>query len=55
MRTLLFVVMVFMTRLHGAAAVGRLQLCLMAWDRTLAFLRFRWLLLAYLALLGAPR
>lgn len=28
------------------------QLCLIAWDRAFAFLRFRWLMLAYLALLA---
>ena len=53
-RTLLFVGMVFMTVSTGPLLSVFIQLSLMAWDRALAFLRFRWLLLAYLVLLGSP-
>lgn len=52
LRTLLFIGIVFMTVSSGPLLAVVVQLCLMAWDRTLAFLRFRWLLLAYLVLLG---
>jgi hypothetical protein len=51
-RTLLFAGTVFLTVSTGPLLSVALQLSLMAWDRVLAFLRFRWLLLTYLALLG---
>ena len=54
-RAMLFAFMTFTTLSTGPLLSVFCQLCLMAWDRALAFLRFRWLLLAYLVLLGAPR
>jgi len=51
-RALLFAFMTFTTLSTGPLLAVFCQLCLMAWDRALAFLRFRWLLLAYLVLLG---
>ena len=51
-RTLLFTGTVFLTVSSGPLLSVAIQFVLMAWDRTLAFLRFRWVLLGYLALLG---
>lgn len=51
-RAMLFAFMTFTTLSSGPLLSVFCQLCLMAWDRALAFLRFRWLLLAYLVLLG---
>jgi hypothetical protein len=51
-RTLLFAGTVFLTVSSGPLLSVVIQLSLTAWDRTLAFLRFRWLLLSYLVLLG---
>ena len=51
-RTLLFIGTVFLTVSSGPLLSVFIQLSLMTWDRALAFLRFRWLLLAYLVLLG---
>jgi hypothetical protein len=52
LRTLLFVGTVFLTVSTGPLLSVFIQLCLIAWDRALAFLRFRWLLLAYVVLFG---
>jgi hypothetical protein len=51
-RAMFFAFMTFTSLSTGPLLSVLCQLCLMAWDRALAFLRFRWLLLAYLALLG---
>jgi O-Antigen ligase len=51
-RTLLFAGTVFLTVSSGPLLAVAIQLLLTAWDRTLTFLRFRWLLLAYLMVLG---
>ena len=48
----LFVFMTFISLSTGPLLSVLCQLGLIAWDRTLAFLRFRWLLLVYLALFG---
>jgi hypothetical protein len=52
LRAMLFAFMTFTTLSTGPLLSVFCQLCLIAWDRALAFLRFRWLLLAYLVLLG---
>lgn len=52
LRTLLFAGTVFLTVSSGPLLAVAIQFFLIAWDRGLAFLRFRWLLLAYLVLLG---
>ena len=52
MRAMFFTFMTFSTLSSGPLLSAFCQICLMAWDRALAFLRFRWLLLAYLALLA---
>jgi hypothetical protein len=51
-RALFFVAIVFMSVSSGPLLSVAIQLCLTAWDRALAFLRFKWLLLVYLVLLG---
>ena len=52
-RAMVFAFMTFTTLSTGPLLSVFCQICLMAWDRALAFLRFRWLLLAYLVLFGA--
>jgi hypothetical protein len=49
---LFFVFMVFTSVSSGPMLSVLCQLCLTAWDRMLAFLKIRWFLLGYLALLG---
>ena len=51
-RTGFFVFMTFTSLSTGPLLSVACQLGLIAWDRALAFLRFRWLLLVYLALFG---
>jgi hypothetical protein len=51
-RAMLFAFMTFTTLSTGPLLSVFFQLCLMAWDRALAFVRFRWVLLAYLVLLA---
>ena len=51
-RTGFFVFMTFTSLSTGPLLSVACQLGLIAWDRALAFLRFRWLLLVYLVLFG---
>jgi hypothetical protein len=51
-RTGLFAFVTFTSLSTGPLLSVALQIGMIAWDRALAFLRFRWLLLAYLALFG---